>query len=298
MIEHEDDPPHRERSGDEENESNEIASQEQQQPDAQRQHRRRRQYHPRHYITNIKQRLRNFFRPSKRWQGLFQYIIPAVTGLLTLIVLILQWRTYRGQLKEMRRQRTEMRKSTYAATAAAKAAEAGIRKTEESSHLDQRAWIGVFGIQGDPTIGKPYEVTVELRNSGKTFANKVTIRTKTQPLEVWQIPDFDVEGDTSGVESNALVPPGGVGFGHGKTSDVKEPDLDKIEQGSIVCYTYGKVTYEDIFGCPHWTTFCYILEGDRTTGWRYTAYRSYNQADDNRCTNPTPTPTATPTATP
>ena len=40
-------------------------------------------------------------------------------------------------------------------------------------------------------------------------------------------------------------------------------------------YAYGRITYEDVFGCPHWTTFCWSLMP--TTEWR--AFKDHNDTD-------------------
>jgi hypothetical protein len=60
-----------------------------------------------------------------------------------------------------------MRKSTDAATKAARAADESIRLTREMSRLDQRAWVAAKGIAGIPEIGKPLTVIVAYGNTGK-----------------------------------------------------------------------------------------------------------------------------------
>lgn len=85
----------------------------------------------------------------------------------------------------------EMRKSTNAATYAAQVARDSLKFATENAHLEQRAWVGVMGVEGPLLPGKKYKVDVTLKNTGKTFANKVTIRAGIVRMPNWQIPDFE-----------------------------------------------------------------------------------------------------------
>jgi hypothetical protein len=54
---------------------------------------------------------------------------------------------------------------------------------------------------------------------------------------------------------------------------------------------YGKITYEDIFGAKHWTTFCNVFEGNLVgfvTETRHKACAEYSRADQNSILPPDP----------
>lgn len=50
-----------------------------------------------------------------------------------------------------------------------------------------------------------------------------------------------------------------------------------ITNGEIHIYVHGILTYDDVFGRHHWTTFCYYL---RTDGINYEAYKEHNENDN------------------
>ena len=54
----------------------------------------------------------------------------------------------------------------------------------------------------------------------------------------------------------------------------------RIENGEYVVTVFGRIKYEDIFGCAHWTTFCFRYAKENSW-YAYSDY--YNEADDNRC---------------
>jgi hypothetical protein len=189
---------------------------------------------------------------------------------------------YKGQLVEMREANRLMKVSTDAATKAAVAAEDGIRKAEASAHLDQRAWLGATNVDGQLVKDQKYKVDVTLKNTGKTFARKVTLRAGILRVPNWQIPNFDEILDSVEAKSRGLIPPDGMMHFIKETSAViDEKGLSDIETGAYNLFIFGKTTYEDIFFCEHWTTFCYIVHGSDKSGWNHDAYQSYNDADSN-----------------
>lgn len=61
--------------------------------------------------------------------------------------------------------------------------------------------------------------------------------------------------------------------------EITQSDLDRIRDGSLIMFVHGRMTYDDIFGCTHWTTFLDQLKPDLT----YTSYGKHNDTDQNRC---------------
>ena len=99
--------------------------------------------------------------------GLVISFLLLVVTFMTFCAICIQATIYVFQLKEMR-------KSTDAATKAAKAAEDSVTLVRENAHLDQRAWVVVSDVSGVPEVGKPFIVTINISNLGKTFAKNLT----------------------------------------------------------------------------------------------------------------------------
>lgn len=198
----------------------------------------------------------------KRWRRLFQYVIPSITGFLTLIVLIFQLRIYHQQVEEMR--------------------------------LDRRAWIAVDQIRSSPEVGKPFRVSVVITNNGRTFARQCRIVGTSKPIIGSGVPDFAAEiqrgaKKASGDASQSLIAPNArheIILDSSKISSevVREDGLLKLKKGVIKIFVFGEITYSDIFNHAHWLTFCQVLSYDsaRTEngGWEYFDYKKYNETGD------------------
>jgi hypothetical protein len=220
---------------------------------------------------------------SDLW-ALFSVIVSlllVVVSFLTFCVICVQAGIYFFQLKQIK-------KSTDAATKAANAAEASIKQAKGAARHDQRAWVAVVDIQGIPEVGTIFSVNLLAQNSGKTFAKNLTIRAVVELItEKGKEPDFSLEDiaaarkDSSvsllapnaeyvmDVELRKQTPP----------HEMTQSDLDGIRRGNLTIFIHGKMTYDDIFGCAHWTSFCTRLKPDL----KYASYGKHNDADQNRC---------------
>lgn len=100
-----------------------------------------------------------------------------------------------------------------------------------------------------------------------------------------QSPNFSAERNEalfSGIGSKVLIPPGGEYFASTTLREWKKLDateLQVINSGKMVIFVHGTISYEDVFGCWHWTIFCYRFNPIRG----YDVYETHNDADDNRC---------------
>jgi hypothetical protein len=188
-------------------------------------------------------------------------------------------------------QLSEMQKATLAATKAAKAAEDSVVLAKQNAHLDQRAWMALASVSGAPNVGEPFRVTITIRNTGKTPAKKVRIIPVVDPRADGSPPDFEktVE-DTAkshetgpyGIVSDAVVPPSATsGSTITASKGALTPAALEALKGQQRVFVYGKITYEDVFGVPHWVKFCNVLMQTEAGGWEYMAYSAYNDADDN-----------------
>jgi hypothetical protein len=197
--------------------------------------------------------------------------------LMTLIVII--WYTYyAGQ------QAGFAEKSSNAAMDAAKTAKDAVTLTIaqgqkaldasiEASKLDQRAWVGTTEttppplMEGDKRVyvkaGSKMTFDASVVNSGKTPALKVTtnfgIRTYSSNESIPTYQPDTTKGGASAVQPGAhfrLVL---------STRVLTQKEIGILKSGIENLYFLGLITYEDIFGRSHQTTFCYCLLPDLST---------------------------------
>lgn len=191
-----------------------------------------------------------------------------LSSFLTLGAICFQAVIYKHQL-------TEMRKTS-------KLASEGVFL----SRLDQRAWVSTYGAATlSMELNKPLTATINIKNTGKTFARGMTLSQVLQILPKGELPDFprqDRREEIEGVSSDTLLPPGGefeATVGLSKPLILSQSDIDAINAGDKFIVMFGKISYRDIFKCEHWTTFCLIYVPGPNT---FNAYSANNDADDNR----------------
>jgi hypothetical protein len=160
--------------------------------------------------------------------------------------------------------------------------------TIDNFHQDQRAWVATIDISGTPVKDTQWVVTVRAKNTGKTFAKKFHLVTGTSMgLER---PDFSpvdkYREDPSKTTSISLLSPGGEyvartaltgeGSEHG-FPDPAQADIDRMKAGFPI-FVYGKMSYVDVFGVSHWSTYCSHLT--RQLAWENCSY--HNDADEDQ----------------
>jgi len=208
-------------------------------------------------------------------------LLLVVVSFLTFCVICLLAGIYVFQLKQMH-------KSTDAATKAANAAEASVKQAKGAARHDQRAWVAMVDIQGTPEVGTIFTVNLTALNSGKTFAKNLTVRAVVEVIsEERKEPDFSLEDSSPAQKDSSvsLLPPNAeyvtnVEFRkQTPPHEIMQSDLDAIRRGSLAIFVHGQMTYDDVFGCAHWTSFCTRLKPDL----KYASYGKHNDADQNRC---------------
>jgi hypothetical protein len=212
---------------------------------------------------------------------IFSFLLIVVVSFLTFGGVLIHTGMYFLQLGQIK-------KSTEAATKAANAAEASVKQVRKAAHRDQRAWVAVVDIQGVPEIGTIFSVNVAAQNSGKTFAKNVAMRAVIELVtEKGREPDFTLDDSAAArkdssvsllapnadylmdIELRKQTPP----------HEITQSDLDGIRRGDLTIFIHGKITYDDIFGCTHWSSFCTRLKPDL----KYASYGKHNDADQNHC---------------
>jgi hypothetical protein len=131
-------------------------------------------------------------------------------------------------------------------------------------------------------------VDLVAENTGRTFAKNLTMRAVVELItEKRKEPDLSLEDrraarKESSVSLLALNDDYEIDIELRKQApphEITQSDLDGIRDGNLTIFVHGKMTYDDIFGCAHWTSFCTRLKPDLT----YASYGKHNDTDQNRC---------------
>jgi hypothetical protein len=141
---------------------------------------------------------------------------------------------------------------------------------------------------GVPEVGKIFTVNLAALNSGKTFTKNLTMRVVVEVItEEGKEPDFSLEESAAARKDSSvsLLPPNAeyvMNIELRKQTpphEITQSDLDELRAGALTIFVHGKITYDDVFGCAHWTSFCTRLKSDL----KYASYGKHNDADQNRC---------------
>jgi hypothetical protein len=164
------------------------------------------------------------------------------------------------------------------------AAKTSLKHAQDTTRLDQRAWVATNGIRAVPPVeGQKFVVNVTVKNTGKTFARRLSVSccTRSAPVEM-ELLDFaqeiaDMEQGRD--RSVALLAPGGT-YDGGSTSElgIRKDIADDFRDGKTKVFIFGKITYWDVFECEHWTTYCSIF----SAAGGLEVCREFNDADNNR----------------
>lgn len=150
--------------------------------------------------------------------------------------------------------------------------------TDNSFRGDQRAWIGITSINGMAEIGKPLNVTIGFKNTGRTPAKNIDSAAVQEPVPPNGVPNFTLE-DSVIRQSKPIIPPQGEFIVPLNTSTNKPLDdkaFKAITSKEIIVYIHGILKYDDIFDRHHWITYCFYLTPD---GKSYDAYKEHNDMD-------------------
>lgn len=175
-------------------------------------------------------------------------------GLIGVAALII----YFGQLSEMKK--------------ATNITQQAVINADRNFRRDERAWIG-FSLGGGNltlTVGQPFSVPTTLINSGKTPAKNVegniivTIVKRGAPFDfVYASGHANYRIAAGSLFPNATINESFQAIRHGPVHAeaiiVTKPILDEITASQSLVVVYGRLTYSDIFGIEHWTTYCRIV---------------------------------------
>ncbi len=151
--------------------------------------------------------------------------------------------------------------------------------TEQTMRLDQRAWVAVTAVNSKqpPQIKQRFTYSVHFIDTGKTPASNVVIHAGDELLDKGQQPNFSLD---TPVRLGVLSPGSERTFENGPVPTTRavntmtEADLAVLKVKTLSIH--GKITYDDIFGCHHWITYCSVLKDD----WSGYAFCSENNDTD------------------
>ncbi len=165
--------------------------------------------------------------------------------------------------------------------AAAGNAKAGIRATQAAMRLDQRAWMGITAVSGKPEEGKPFDISISFKNSGRTPARHVVMYGMYDPSPRGGKPRFPLENSVAN-KLGEIPPNGDRNFVLHPNQGVKLSKIDVDTVLGITVWVHGRLTYDDVFGRPHWLTYCVSMMGDSGV---YGFCDEHNESDEDQKTN-------------
>lgn len=190
-----------------------------------------------------------WWRDSQWWQ----FIVAAVLVPFGIYAAI--W-VYPDQLDDMR-------KSTDAATKAARAAEAGVEQAREASYIDQRPWVTIKHVilSKAPGVYEPAIVKFTVENGGPTPALDVR---GAASVYIGQGPsEYDSSTVTKKAVATVLGPNGDMSEVQIQMTDPakSQDDIEQVKWKKKALYVAGVIVYCDVFHQKHVTKFCSLLDG-------------------------------------
>jgi hypothetical protein len=180
--------------------------------------------------------------------------------------------------------------------------------SKETMHVDQRAWIGVEHVdvtEATPAFSRLFfrdrwAILVIFRNTGKTPAMGVQGTAIIETVNAPTAADFAAVSKWTAKYGH--IPPGQefamrTRLKDGKLSMPVSHKTFVLSEDAV--YVYGHISYNDIFGMPHWVDFCQVLEHGT-----WAVYHQHNDDDSHvhafqQMQNPlTPTPSPQPATPP
>jgi hypothetical protein len=133
--------------------------------------------------------------------------------------------------------------------------------------VDQRAWVSVVAPTNFPLEGSSIPASIQIANTGKTPAKHIEGDVIATVLKKGEEPSFDFSTGHphNRIHAGAIFPNGPINIAipvvrygpQAAETVVPTPELrQEIANGESFIIFYGKITYFDIFGTSHWTSFC------------------------------------------
>ena len=145
----------------------------------------------------------------------------------------------------------------------------------KTMQIEQRAWMQVETKFEPPVENKPFVVTFNTKNIGKTPAKRIKAYFNVQIVNKDNSPNlnpqlgvnFAVGMMNPDLSVGAIVPlfKGSADLLH--PPSITKTEVESLKSGETYLAFVAKVNYLDVFGNTHWFNFCY---------WHNTAIGNYN----------------------
>lgn len=164
--------------------------------------------------------------------------ITAVATATYAVFAYLQWAALNQSVQVSQR-------SVWVAAKSAQIAEQNSRNATEQFRLDQRAWVSIEQIvlQGEIKGGQTMRFAASMKNTGKTPALNVTLKTTVHIAQTGQ-PEYVFRVEKT---EGAAIGPGGGFVQDIRSSTLTQAIADGLESGRLVLTVHIQMTYNDAF---------------------------------------------------
>ncbi len=131
--------------------------------------------------------------------------------------------------------------------------------TEESTRVDQQAWVGLPLPAAYPLTREGGGFAIKLRNFGKTPALNVFITDYVVIEDLDQLDGMQQEAANRPMAAGTLMPGGEFGTDIGFRTSPE--GVAGLAEGKVRAVNYALITYEDIYHRPHTTQSCFYWHG-------------------------------------
>jgi hypothetical protein len=116
-------------------------------------------------------------------------------------------------------------------------------------------------LQGNPDGSSTFKLNPSLKVFGITPAAWVSPSWDLTILPVWSPGQFPRLPITAGGSDLVAVPGGDYRIGP-KTLTLQKVDIQALQNRTKLIVSFGRITYNDVFGKPRWTDFCQSFDWD------------------------------------
>jgi hypothetical protein len=192
------------------------------------------------------------------------------------------------QLRLIRASLADAKTAADAAERAAKATEDAVDLSRQTSERQLRAYVHTIGkdflVQG--VDAERFTNRFSVVNAGQTPAYKLQIDSVVQVLPRPLPEHFGFAFVPEGQNRSVMMVAPGRSVGHDSLADtvLSDEEMTRImtTNSGIRLYSYGTIRYEDCFGHPRWTDFCYFLEWEVTPqGYTFAVHPTEQHNDAN-----------------
>ena len=150
-----------------------------------------------------------------------------------------------------------------------------LTESREALEISQRARVGVERLENLTLTEGEKPISVRLKNSGNTPASEV------HAVIGWRLQEMPLPEDFPIVAEGKVEPaPISLPAGHGVTIFASPPPhltalgAERIRDGAVRLYMFGRITYRDVFGRRRETRFCALHE-KTTEFWTFCPFGNW-----------------------